>query len=761
MNRLPLLVALLAVGATGRAVDKVPDYEITDTYVTGPTMLLRAGNDTLIKEIWSGMDVKRMRHVPLFLETSVFGEIRVNGEWQDLRKLRYHQAGTRPGFIHLSSEDGAVSMEVTSRKGADLSPIFVKYSFREAVDFRLSARFKYPEFTQGFHAEDRAGFAAFSTRWRDVNPTLATTNGPRLVLATEPLGKTLSIDGTGMVKEIDATHEVLLCIDATDLPVDPAGPSSYIASWISLLGGYRDSEAEVAANRVSLTSDDRKLDRLFGASIDAIVSHQFVSGDVMADVFFYRDSWLRDGTYTMMGLSLAGDYAAVDRYFDFWNAQRDFSVGGEREAQQAAIAITGMWYYSLLSPNGSAFLEKVWPYVKYYGDYYEKRVESEGMLNLAEEWICFIPAPSSWPNAEVYSGLRAAAKIAEKLGNTQGAQQWNKAADRLKRQFSLQAYDRDKGRIIPMAGPAGQSFTDPEFPKAESRNGPLRDDRVDAGMLIIGRLEAFGRDQGIISVDDPKYASTRAQIVRDLENPDHSIFRFGPNPSSPHAPQGELDTWPIIMSWAAQDEWLLGRTDLAWRYLISGVVNKQGYDLRAANYYLPENWDRQGVPDKPLIVWSHGEFVTSTLLLFLGVDLEPQAADLGLAPSLAPGMNHAQINNFRFRNWRLNFELARRHGKIDVRVKATDTDPADKQLSIRLPFGKILALKPGQSAQFTVDPRQYYRAFGRFRNAGERAMILEEVLGGKEPSRNLAKMKAAEQEAFMVNLETSYVPTAR
>ena len=101
-----------------------------------------------------------------------------------------------------------------------------------------------------------------------------------------------------------------------------------------------------------------------------------------------------------------------------------------------------------------------------------------------------------------HSGLRAAAKIASRLGHAQEAGRWNDSADRLRTQFSEQAYDRERGRIIPMAGAPGQTFTDPEFPKAESRNGPLRDDRVDAGMLIIGRLEAFGRGQGVIPVDD-------------------------------------------------------------------------------------------------------------------------------------------------------------------------------------------------------------------------------------------------------------------
>jgi hypothetical protein len=475
----------------------------------------------------------------------------------------------------------------------------------------------------------------------------------------------------------------------------------------------------------------------------------------MGDLFFYRDSWLRDGTYTMIGLSLAGDYEAVERYFAFWDSQRDFSVGGEREAQQPAIGITGMWFYSHLTPRGKPFLESAWPYVKFYADYYARRVGREGMLNLAEEWICFIPAPSTWPNAEVYSGLRAAAKIAASLGHGDEARAWNASADQLKSRFSELAYDSAKGRIIPMAGPEGQTFTDPDYPKAESRNGPTRDDRTDSGMLIIPRLEVFGRNQGIIAVDDPRFESTHAEIMRDLENPDHSIFRFGPNAGSPHAPSGELDCWPINTCWAAQDEWLLGQTDLAWRYLLSGILNKAKVDLAAANWYLPENWDRKGVPDKPLIVWSHGDFLTSTLLLFLGVDLEPDGADLGLAPSLPPGMNHAEIRRFRFRDWLLDFELTRRGGLVDVRVRAAGGAGA---LSVRLPFGAKISLEDGKEASFTVDPGQYYLAFGRSRNGAERAAIVSRVLTGAEPARDPSTMTPAEQEDFISSLEKKYVP---
>ena len=395
--------------------------------------------------------------------------------------------------------------------------------------------------------------------------------------------------------------------------------------------------------------------------------------------------------------------------------------------------------------------------MKYYADYYVGRVAREGMLNLAEEWICFIPAPSTWPNAEVYSGLRAAAKIADRLGHGEEARQWNKSADRLQAQFSRQAYDAARGRIIPMAGPANKAFVDPEYPKAENRNGPLRDDRVDAGMMIIGRFAAFGRNQGIIAVDDPRFASTQAEVIRDLENPDHSIFRFGPNPKSPHAPKGELDTWPIIGSWAAQDEWLLGRTDLAWRYLLSGIVNKRGYDADAMLCYLPENWDRKGVPDKPMIVWSHGDFVTSTLLLFLGVDLEAPHADLGLAPSLPPGMDHARIGNFSFRDWRLDLDLSRRGAEVDVAVRAARAGGGE--LSIRLPFDKVVRVAAGAEARFTVDPTRYYLAFGRSANAPERARIISRVLLGKEPPSDPETMTPAELEAFIVATETGYVPT--
>ena len=624
-----------------RAIDKVgplvPAYDLTDKYVTSQTMLVRAGADGLVREIWSGMDAVRMRHVPLFLETSIYGEVRNGSGWTDLRTLKYRNAGTRPGYIRLVSEGGGVTIEISARTTAALSPIFVRTTFASPVDYRLTARFKRPEHTRSERADDASGRAEFRTEWRDQNSALTASDGPDLVLGTLPAGHTLSIDRTGTVKEIDGVQDVLLCVDATESVPPGSGGGSYAGAWVRVLGGTKDTEAELARGHVSLATDDPKLDRLFECSVYAIKSHEFASGDLFGDLFFYRDSWIRDGSYTAIGLSLAGDTADVDRFFDYWDANRNAYVGGEREAQQPAIAVTAMWLHSRLLPQGRKFLEKHWSYVREYCDHCARRVDKEGMVNVAEEWICFIPSPASWPNAEIYSGLRAGAKIAGELGHSAEEREWTRAADRLKEAFDARAYDRASGKFIPMAGKPGEIFRDEEFPNAENRNGPTRDDRTDSGMLMLARLEVFGKGQGIVAANDPRFRSTQAAIRRDLENPDHSIYRFGPNPSSPHAPQGELDTWPINTAWAAQDEWLQGNTVLAWRYLLSGEVNKAGVDLAASCEYLPENWDRDGVADKPIIVWSHGELVTTTLLLFLGFDLEPQTGTSGWRRACPPG----------------------------------------------------------------------------------------------------------------------------
>ncbi len=272
MNRPRAALCLFLTACAARGVDQVPSYAITDTFVTGPTMLVRAGINGEVREIWSGMDARRARHVPLFLETTLFAEVRSGDGWTDLRTRRYRHDGTRPGYIRLRSDDGQVSIEVTARKNAEQSPIFVHYTFARPVDLRLVARLKYPEFTQAFRSDDAAGLSEFSTAWRGVNPVLTTTSGPRLILAEEPRGRTVSIDRGGVTKEFAGTRDLLLCLDATESDPGARPGESYAGAWSRLLGGVGDTESEYVPNRVALTSDDPKLDRLFEYSLDAVES---------------------------------------------------------------------------------------------------------------------------------------------------------------------------------------------------------------------------------------------------------------------------------------------------------------------------------------------------------------------------------------------------------------------------------------------------------------------------------------------------------
>jgi hypothetical protein len=119
-------------------------------------------------------------------------------------------------------------------------------------------------------------------------------------------------------------------------------------------------------------------------------------------------------------------------------------------------------------------------------------------------------------------------------------------------------------------------------------------------------------------------------------------------------------------------------------------------------------------------------------------------------------MNHAQIRRFRFRDWRLDFELTRRGSLVDAKVTASG---GAGPLAVRLPAGAKISLEAGKQANFTVDPSQYPVAFGRFHDGAERASIVSRILTGSEPARDPSSMTPAEREAFIGSLEMSYKPT--
>ncbi len=668
-----------------------PAYDNHDVVVSGATILARLANNGKVCELWSGMsDITR--RTPIFVEFSGRPKIQKNGAWLDLTTLHYRDTDSRPGWLHLESEDGTVTCEISAKKTAPKSPVFLKYTFTEPVNFRFVAQWKNPELIQLKRTDDDAGlndFVATWRCWRDPEFPLDKIPGPALTLATWPAGKTVRCDEHQTIREISSTREVVVCFDATD-SAPPKG-KNYVEAWKSLLGGYKDSDAERNADRVQITTGDGILDRLFSDSIDAVESLQFANGVIEADPFNYRDAWVRDGGYSTLGLALIGNFKGADAFFDFWAAQPGFGwVGGEDEAQQGEIGVLALWYYSRLRPDGDSFLKKHWDYVEKVSNYMQKRVADEGMLDLADEWISSAPTKATWPNAEVYAGLIASAKIANKLGQVDQAQSWSEAATRLKEKFDATAYDATLLRFIPYA-------------PGKYRNGHegIVDTRADSGMFNLARLEIFGKGEGIVTATDPRFAATQVSIAKLLEKPTHLIGRFDALPGSPSFPEGQAaEAWPLGSSWAAQTEWLQGRTDAAWNHL-QALAQYRAKSAGGSNY-LPERWDAGGNPANPILVWSHGEFLTAMVLLTLGVDLEPADADLGLAPSLPPGSDHATVKNFRFQNWRLDFDLTRDGDHVLVRVKPHFQGDGKKTLRIALPGQKYLSLKPEKSQTFSV-----------------------------------------------------------
>jgi hypothetical protein len=95
------------------------------------------------------------------------------------------------------------------------------------------------------------------------------------------------------------------------------------------------------------------------------------------------------------------------------------------------------------------------------------------------------------------------------------------------------------------------------------------------------------------------------------------------------------------------------------------------------------------------------------MLLTRGLDLEPADGDLGLAPSLPPQVNHAQIENFRFRDWRLDFDIRRtREGRSDVTLKPCFLGSGHAALRMRLPGQSTRLVNSGAEQLFSVFPER-------------------------------------------------------
>ncbi len=695
-----------------------------EVVVSSPSVWTLADTRGEVREIWTGPPARIASHgaePPRVLKVSAFGWIREGRTWKDLRALAWSHGGSRPGRLSLSTSSPDVRVEVRACRNAPFGPVFLLYTLDRAREFRF---FLGGRRGKSLPASFRPGpsMGEWTLETRAVGP---------LRIGSDPEGDIRPAPG-GVFLEVPAARRVLVCLHAGPGDLPPSRGKAWAAAWRDTLRG---KWADPRRARVRTGLPD--LDALFDASVDAVEADRFRSGVIIAGSDgWYKNAWIRDGTYAVLGLDLAGGHREAAEFFRFWIREGGFSWGGANEAQQPAIGIAGMWFHSRIVRGGRAFLAEVYPYVRKYADYYTARVAKEGMLHTAEEWICQVPAQTAWPNAEIYGGLRAAARIARRLGRPGDAGRWQRAAQDLRKALLETAYDQRLSRFIPLAGPPGEIYHSKAFPRSRHRNGPTRDERVDSGMFMLARMEAFGPGLGAAAVDDPRFAATQAWIHRVLYEPDGSISRFDGNLKSPFYPRGQWPVWPIASCWAAQVEWLRGRTDRSWRHLLGGVVRKRGFDPKRDCFQLPEQWNLDGTPVRTthFLTWSHGEFLFTALLLLTGLEVDPPGgADLALSPSLPPGSEEVRVEGFRFRGWKLELEAKKAAGALACRLSGRPEPGQDTPRALRVRAGgTIQTLQPGGKLDFLLRPGVLKRSAHPL----ERARAVQKILLGENlPSR--------------------------
>ncbi|MBE7557560.1 hypothetical protein HS125_00860 [bacterium] len=417
------------------------------------------------------------------------------------------------------------------------------------------------------------------------------------------------------------------------------------------------------ARTARVRTPEPSLNRLYTRALLNVRGNSFDTGVLIAGSDgWYKHAWIRDGGYTTMGLDLAGLHDEAERFYRYWLADAGFSYGGENECQQPAIGILGFLHHYHLTGDRQ-LLTDAWPYVERYADYYRGRIEREGMVHTAEEWINQIPAQTAWPNAEIYAGLVAAAEISMLLGKRR-EDDWLSAAVELRRAIRETAYDPMLGRFRPLSG-------------------KWTDDRVDSGMLNLARLGVFRPHVSACTPGDPAMTGTVAQIKRELQQADYAISRFTGNRRGYGYPTGQWAVWPISTAWMAQYHLLLGEPSAALLYL-SAVARKQGYPYDAALWYLPEQMAITGQPVSTRnLAWSNGEFIASLLLLLTGYVPDHAAGRARLAPGLPLGWPEASVDNLELMGARISLRV-QRQGQERTLSLTHGAGPAVR-LQLRLP----------------------------------------------------------------------------
>ncbi len=357
---------------------------------------------------------------------------------------------------------------------------------------------------------------------------------------------------------------------------------------------------------------------------------------------------LRVGTYTAVGLDLAGHPDLAGRFY-----QREIvRGGGPSEAASAvqgpAILLFGIAHHAAATGDRS-FLEEAWPLVDRWASAYEAAIDAQpGLVIASDAWIATTAGYSTWANGEIVVGLRAASMFAKRLGHATESVRWGGAARTLAGRILAGGFDLETRRFVPYPG----------FPF---------DDRVDSGLLNLSRHEWFVPGAGAIGVDEPRMAATVAAIERALLAVDRRLSRFDSNPRGLDAIDGDYRPTPLGTAWLAQID----------------LLRKWPRDAEREITAIAAEWPTQeSGANSGSLTWAHGEFV-ATVMAFLACVRASAGGRIEIVTHLA-AWPRAAARSLAVPGGRLDLEWERREEGTAIALRAHASNASDLHVRLRL-----------------------------------------------------------------------------
>ncbi|CAM3665369.1 glycoside hydrolase family 15 protein [Cohnella lubricantis] len=342
----------------------------------------------------------------------------------------------------------------------------------------------------------------------------------------------------------------------------------------------------------------------------------------------YAFCWGRDAAFITTALDKAGLLELSTRFYEWtltaqdkdgaWQ-QRHYHDGSLApswglQIDEGASILWGMHqhYLALAVSERGEFLKLVWDSVRRGAAFLVRSIESNGLPMASRDLWEEREAQHTYSSAAVFAGLRAAAAMADVLGEAALAGEWNAAADRIAQQIEALCWNEGKGvfyravnltvgeREYEEAVQGGLAVSQLTDAKGYVKNRVTYDPIVDVSLLGISvPFEA-------VKPDHPYAVRTADTIEALLTSPTVSgIKRYEGDPYIGGNP------WILTTLWLAQYRAKTGRLDDAWRLLDWAIQHRTESGL------LPEQVDRETGETAWVVplTWSHAMFILAAHMI--------------------------------------------------------------------------------------------------------------------------------------------------